>query len=314
MYRYALSRLAQAVPVLILVSLISFALIHIIPGDAAVVIAGPDATRQQVEVVRAQLGLDRPLPVQFTQWYGRVLSGDLGQSFMLGRPVAQAIRERLPVTVLLTIYSLALTIPFGLLAGITAARWHNRWLDPAVMTVALVGISLPSFWLSIMGIVLFSVTLGWLPATGYVPFTEDWLASLRSLTLPAFSLAVFQIAFLARMTRATMLDVLRQDYIRTARAEGVAEWKILWRHALMNTMTAVLTVIGISFAYSLAGAVVIEQVFALPGVGQLVVDAILRRDYPVVQGALLVVACMLVLVNLGVDLLYGVIDPRVRHG
>lgn len=313
MLRYTLRRLAQAVPVLLLVSLVSFALIHIIPGDAAVVIAGPDATRAQVEVIRTELGLDRPLVIQFGHWYDRVLHGDLGQSFMLGRPVAQAIAERLPVTVLLTLYALAITVPLGLLAGIIAARNHNRWLDPAVMTIALVGISLPSFWLSIMGIMLFSVWLGWLPATGYVPLSQDWLGCLRSLTLPAFSLAVFQIAFLARMTRATMLEVLRQDFIRTARAEGVAEWKILLRHALKNTMTAVLTVIGISFAYSLAGAVVIEQVFALPGVGQLVVDAILRRDYPVVQGALLVVASMLVLVNLAVDLLYGVLDPRVRH-
>jgi peptide/nickel transport system permease protein len=313
MLRYAVRRLAQAVPVLVLVSLISFALIHIIPGDAAVVIAGPDATRAQVAVIRTELGLDRPLAVQFGHWYGRVLHGDLGRSFMLGRPVAQAIAERLPVTVLLTLYALAITVPLGLLAGIVAARYHNRWADPAVMTIALVGISLPSFWLSIMGIVLFSVTLGWLPATGYVPLAQDWVGCLRSLTLPAVSLAVFQIAFLARMTRAVMLDVLRQDFIRTARAAGVAEWKILLKHVLKNTMTAVLTVIGISFAYSLAGAVVIEQVFALPGVGQLVVDAILRRDYPVVQGALLVVACMLVLVNLVIDLLYGVLDPRVRH-
>jgi peptide/nickel transport system permease protein len=313
MLRYAVRRLAQAVPVLVLVSLISFALIHIIPGDAAVVIAGPDATRAQVAVIRTELGLDRPLAVQFGHWYGRVLHGDLGRSFMLGRPVAQAIAERLPVTVLLTLYALAITVPLGLLAGIVAARYHNRWADPAVMTIALVGISLPSFWLSIMCIVLFSVTLGWLPATGYVPLAQDWVGCLRSLTLPAVSLAVFQIAFLARMTRAVMLDVLRQDFIRTARAAGVAEWKILLKHVLKNTMTAVLTVIGISFAYSLAGAVVIEQVFALPGVGQLVVDAILRRDYPVVQGALLVVACMLVLVNLVIDLLYGVLDPRVRH-
>lgn len=314
MLAYALRRLAQAIPVLVLVSLVSFALIHIIPGDAAVVIAGPDATRAQVEAVRTDLGLDRPLTVQLERWYGNVLRGDLGQSFMLGRPVAQAILERLPVTVLLTLYALAITLPLGLLAGIVAASYHNRWIDPAVMSIALVGVSLPGFWLSIMGIVLFSVTLGWLPATGYVPLTQDWIGCLRSLTLPAVSLAVFQIAFLARMTRATMLEVLRQDFIRTARAEGVSEWKIRLKHALKNTMTSVLTVIGITFAYSLAGAVVIEQVFALPGVGQLVVNAILRRDYPVVQGALLVVACMLVLINLAIDLLYGVLDPRIRHG
>jgi peptide/nickel transport system permease protein len=313
MLAYTLRRLSHALPVLLVVSLITFALIHIVPGDAAQVIAGPDATRAQVQGIRAALGLDRPLYVQLGLWYWRVLHGDLGDSYMLGRSVVQAIRERVPVTVLLSLYALAITLPLGLLAGIVAATHHNRWLDATVMTVALLGVSVPGFWLSIMGIVLFSVSLGWLPATGYVPPQESLLECLRSLTLPAVSLAVFQIGFLARMTRATMLEVLRQDFIRTARAEGVAEWKILAKHALKNIMTPLLTAMGIILAVVLAGAVVIEQIFALPGLGRLVVEGILRRDYPVIQGSLLVVAGALVLINLAIDLLYGVLDPRVRY-
>jgi peptide/nickel transport system permease protein len=314
MLAYALRRLSHALPVLLVVSLITFALIHIVPGDAAQVIAGPDATRAQVEGIRAALGLDRPLYVQLGLWYWRVLHGDLGDSYMLGRSVVQAIGERVPVTVLLSLYSLAITLPLGLLAGIVAATNHNRWLDAAVMTVALLGVSVPGFWLSIMGIVLFSVSLGWLPATGYVPPHDGVLECLRSLTLPAVSLAVFQIGFLARMVRATMLEVLRQDFIRTARAEGIAEWKILAKHALKNIMTPILTAMGIILAVVLAGAVVVEQIFALPGLGRLVVEGILRRDYPVIQGSLLVVAGTLVLVNLAIDLLYGVLDPRVHYG
>jgi peptide/nickel transport system permease protein len=313
MLAYTLRRLSHAVPVLVVVSLITFALIHIVPGDAAQVMAGPDATRAQVEGLRTALGLDRPLYVQLGLWYWRMLHGDLGDSYMLGRSVVQAIGERVPVTALLSLYALAITLPLGLLAGIVAATHHKHWLDSTVMTVALLGVSVPGFWLSIMGIVLFSVGLGWLPATGYVPPQQSLLACLRSLTLPAVSLAVFQIGFLARMVRATMLEVLRQDFIRTARAEGVAEWKILAKHALKNIMTPILTVIGIILGVVLAGAVVIEQIFALPGLGLLVVEGILRRDYPVIQGSLLVVAGTLVLINLAIDLMYGVLDPRVRY-
>lgn len=313
MLRFTLHRLGSTLPVLLVVSLVTFALIHIVPGDAAQVIAGPDATRTQIETVRGVLGLDRPLPTQLAFWYWRLLHGDLGQSYMLGRSVLQAIAERVPVTLLLSLYALLLTLPAGLLAGVVAATHRNRWIDSTVMTAAMLGVSIPGFWLSIMGVLLFSVTLGWLPATGYVPLRDSPWECLRSLTLPAFALAFFQIGLLARMTRATMLDVLRQDYIRTARAGGIAEWKILGKHALRNVMTPVLTVIGIILGVSLAGAVVIEQVFALPGLGRLIVEGILRRDYPVIQGTLLVVASSLVLVNLGIDLLYGVLDPRVRY-
>jgi peptide/nickel transport system permease protein len=232
MLEVILRRLISTVPVLIGVSLITFGLIHIIPGDAATVIAGPDATSDQVESLRELLGLNQPLHVQMGVWYMNLFQGDLGNSFMLGRSVLQAIQERLPTTLLLTAYSIVITMPLGIAAGLVAAYRHNTWVDTAVMSIALLGVSVPSFWLSIMGILVFSVMLGWLPSSGYVPPSEGILACLQSLTLPAVSLAVFQIGLLARMTRATTLEVLRQDFIRTARAKGVAEWKTVAKHAL----------------------------------------------------------------------------------
>jgi peptide/nickel transport system permease protein len=313
MWAYTARRLLGAIPVLVLVGLATFGLIHIIPGDPAYVIAGPDATMDQVRAIRVNLGLDRPLHEQLVLWVGNVLRGELGQSFMLGRSVAQAITERAPVTAILTVYSLALTIPLGILAGLVAAYRHNRWLDTSVMAIALLGVSLPTFWFSIMAVLLFSVHLGWLPSGGYVPLSESVLGCLRSLTLPAISLAVFQIGLLARMTRATTLEVLRQDYVRTARAKGAAEWVVVGRHAFANVMIPVVTVIGILVSVALSGVVVIEQVFSLPGVGRLVVLGILRRDYPVIQGSLLVVAFLMVVINLVVDLLYAYLDPRVKH-
>lgn len=312
MFDVIVRRIFSAIPVLLGVSLVTFGLIHVIPGDAAVVIAGPDASSDQVEAIRVLLGLDKPLHVQLGLWFWNLFQGDLGDSFMLGRSVAQAIQERLPTTLLLTTYSILLTIPFGITAGLIAAYRQNSWADTFVMTIALVGVSVPSFWLSVMAILLFSVTLGWFPTSGYIPPSEDFLGCLRSLTLPAVSLAVFQIGLLARMTRATTLEVLRQDYVRTARAKGVSEWRAVGKHALANVMIPVVTVIGLLVSVALAGAVVIEQIFVLPGLGQLVVQGILRRDYPVIQGSLLTVAVLLVLINLIVDLLYAYLDPRLR--
>lgn len=313
MWAYTSRRLASAVPVLLLVSLAAFGLIHIIPGDAAHVIAGPDATVDQIESIRQSLGLDRPLLDQLVLWLTNALQGDLGQSYMLGRSVTQAIAERVPVTLYLTIYSLILTVPIGVVAGLVAAYNHNRWLDTSVMGMALLGVSLPTFWLSIMAVLLFSVDLGWLPSGGYVPPGESLLGCIRSLTLPAISLSVFQIGLLARMTRATTLEVLRHDYVRTARAKGVAEWRVVGRHAFANVLIPVVTVIGIIVNVALSGTVVIEQIFSLPGIGRLVVQGILRRDYPVIQGSLLAVALLMVVINLVVDLLYAYLDPRVKN-
>jgi peptide/nickel transport system permease protein len=313
MLAFAARRLLGAIPVLILVSLVAFGLIHIIPGDAAYVIAGPDATIDQIAAIRTSLGLDRPLIEQLLLWFSNLLQGDLGTSYMLGRSVSRAIAERFPVTLMLTLYSLAITVPLGILAGLVAAYRHNRWADTAVMTFALLGVSVPTFWLSIMAILLFSVQLGWLPSGGYVPPSESVLGCLRSLTLPALALAVFQIGLLARMTRATTLEVLRQDYVRTARAKGVAERTVVGKHAFANVLIPVVTVIGIIVNVALSGTVIIEEIFSLPGLGRLVVQGILRRDYPVIQGSLLAVALLMVMVNLLVDLLYAYLDPRVKH-
>ncbi|MCY0150182.1 ABC transporter permease [Hoeflea sp. G2-23] len=313
MLEVILRRVISIIPVLFGVSLITFGLIHIIPGDPAIVIAGPDASADQVQSIRELLELDRPLHIQMGAWYMNLFQGDLGNSFMLGRSVVQAVQERLPTTLLLTTYSIIISMPIGIAAGLLAAYRQNTWVDTTVMTVALLGVSVPSFWLSIMGILVFSVALGWLPSSGYVPPSEGIIACLRSLTLPAISLAVLQIGLLARMTRATTLEVLRQDFIRTARAKGVSEWKTVGRHALSNVMIPIVTVVGLLVNIAIAGAVVIEQIFVLPGVGQLVVQGILRRDYPVIQGSILAVAVLLVLINLVVDLLYAYLDPRLRN-
>src|SRR5262245_20278095 len=285
---------------------------HIIPGDAATVIAGDYATKSQIEHVRNLLGLVQPLHVQLGAWLWRILHGDFGQSFMLGRGVLQAIGERLPTTILLSTYSMLLTMPLGIAAGLVAAYWRKTWIDTAVMSTALVGVSLPGFWLSVLAVMLFAVKLGWFPTSGYVAPSEDLFRSLRSLTLPAVCLSVIQIGLLARMTRATALEVLGQDYIRTARAKGLSEWATVSKHCFANTMIPVVTVIGLLVNVSFAGAVVIEQIFVLPGVGQLVVQAILRRDYPVIQGSILVVSVLLVAVNLLVDISYAYLDPRLR--
>jgi peptide/nickel transport system permease protein len=277
------------------------------------VLAGADARQEEIALVRQQLGLDRPWPVRLGTWYWRLLHGDLGESFTLGRSVATAIAERAPVTGGLTLYALVLTLVIGVGTGTLAAMRYRTWLDGVCMAAALLGVSLPNFWLGIMFIFLFAVQLGWLPSGGYVPFTESPAGWLRHLTLPAISLAVLQMGLLARITRSSMLEVLGQDYIRTARAVGASERRIVFRHAMRNVLVPVLTVAGIAVSLMLAGTVVIETVYSVPGIGRLVVAGIARRDYPVIQATLLLIAVICLLVNLLVDLLYAVIDPRVRR-
>jgi peptide/nickel transport system permease protein len=232
---------------------------------------------------------------------------------LLRRSVTSAIAERLPVTLSLTALALALAVVIGVATGILAAMRVNTWVDQATMTVALAGLSLPDFWLGLVMIYLFAVQLGWLPTGGYVPLTEDPVAWLRSMAMPALALALTQIGLLARMTRASMLDVLRQDFMRTARAKGLPNRIVIFKHALANVMIPVITVIGLSVGILLGGAIVIEQVFSIPGVGRLIIGGILRRDFPVIQGGLLLTATVFVLVNLAVDVLYAVVDPRVRY-
>ncbi len=307
-------QLAQAVPVLLIVAVLTFFLMHLLPGDPAVVIAGPEASREAVAQIRRQLGLDLPLHQQLAVWFGHLARGDLGRSLLLNQPVTEAVLERLPVTLSLALVSFALTLPLGIAAGVAAACFRNTWFDSAVMLLALLGVSLPGFWVAILSIILFSVTLGWLPSSGYVPIGQGVWPWFAALLQPAFILALFQIGFLARITRSAMLDVLDQDYIRTARAKGVSEWKTIAKHAFRNTLIPVVTVCGIIVSLLIGGSVVIEQVFALPGIGRLIVQAIINRDYPVVQGTLLLLGSVFVLLNLTIDVLYTFVDPRVRYG
>ncbi|WP_291296623.1 ABC transporter permease [Elioraea sp.] len=314
MLRYTLGRLASAIPVLFVVSLVSFAIIALVPGDMASEMAGPSATAEELQRLRVQLGLDKPILQRMLEWYGALLRGDLGESVLLRRSVTEAILERLPVTLGLTFLALFFSIIFGVLAGMVAAVRPNSWTDQGVMALALIGLSLPDFWLGLVFIWAFAVQLGWLPTGGYVPFGENPIGWLRSMAMPATALALTQMGLLARMTRASMLDVLRQDYVRTARAKGLPGWVVVFRHAGANVLVPIITVAGVSVGILLGGAVVIEQVFSLPGVGRLIIGAIQRRDYPVIQGGLLLTATIFVLVNLAVDLLYAAVDPRVRYG
>ncbi|BBK44486.1 ABC di/oligopeptide transporter inner membrane subunit [Allostella vacuolata] len=313
MGEFILRRLLAAIPVLLIVTLIAASIMQLVPGDPAAVIAGQGASDAEVAQVRAQLGLDRSFVVRLGEWYVGLARGDLGHSLMLNRSVGQAILERVPVTLALSGVALLLTVLIGVPAGVLAALRPNSWVDQLVLTMALIGVSVPNFWLSLMLIVLFGVIVDWLPTGGYVPFAEDPVEWARSLVLPSISLALLQIGLLARITRATMLEVLRNDYVRTARAKGLPRRMVVAKHALKNVMIPVVTVIGISFGLLLSGSVVIETVYSIPGMGRLLATAIFSRDYPVIQGGLLVTAATLVLLNLVVDLLYAALDPRVTY-
>ena len=312
MTRYLLGRLLSAVPVLFVVSLVTFLLMWLVPGDISAEIGGTDATPADLAAIRERLGLDRPIWERALNWYGALFRGDLGYSYLLNRPVADAVLERLPVTLSLAALSLTLATAIGMLLGILAAVRHNTLVDQGAMVTALIGLSIPDFWFGIVLIILFGVWLGWLPTGGFVPLLEDPAGWAASMALPAFTLAVTQMGVIARMTRSSMLDVLGQDYIRTARAKGMGWSTVIFRHALRNAMIPIVTVVGVITGVVLSGAVVIETVFSLPGVGRLIIGAIQRRDFPVIQGGLLITACVFVFVNIVVDLLYGWFDPRVR--
>ena len=310
---YLVRRLVAVLPVMAVVATVVFLLIHLIPGDPVSVMLGPDATPTQIEATRQALGLNRPLWEQLVGFYGRVLTGDLGQSYFLDRPVSRALWERAEPTLVLMVCALVVAVAIGVPSGtIAAARRGSAW-DRGLMTVSLLGVCIPGFWLSLNFIYFFAVRLGWLPAAGYVSILSDPVAALRYMVLPAFSLGFSQSALIARISRSCMLEVLQQDYIRTARAKGLSQGVVTWVHAFRNALVPVVTVIGITTAVLIGGAVVTEIVFNIPGLGRLIISAILRRDYPVVQGVVLVIAAAYVLINLGVDLLYALIDPRIRY-
>ncbi|RYE08665.1 MAG: ABC transporter permease [Hyphomicrobiales bacterium] len=305
-------RLLSAIPVLFVVSLMTFVIMWLVPGDVSAEIGGTDATPEQIQQIREQLGIDKPLLERAVSWYGNLLRGDLGHSYLLNRSVVDAVLERLPVTLSLAGLALVLATIMGTLLGIVAAVRHNSWLDQGSMVAALVGLSIPDFWFGLVLIILFGVTLGWLPTGGFVPITEDFIGWVRYMTLPALTLAFTQMGVIARMTRSSMLDVLDQDFVRTARAKGMRRGTVIFKHALRNALVPIVTVVGVTAGVLLSGAVVIETVFSLPGVGRLIVGSIQRRDFPVIQGGLLVTASIFVFVNIVVDMLYGWLDPRVR--
>jgi peptide/nickel transport system permease protein len=307
-------RLTTLLPVLAVVGLTVFVLMHLVPGDPAAVMAGPDATVARVEELRREMGLDRPLAAQLGRWLASVVRGDLGDSYFLQEPVAVSIGKRLEPTGLLTLYALLVACAIGVPAGIAAALLRNSWVDRLAMATALAGVSIPGFWLGILLILLFAVRLHLLPAAGYVPFLSSPFDNARYLLMPAFSLGVAQAGFLARIVRSSMLDILREDYVRTARAKGVHERLVLVRHVFRNALIPVLTSLGLAAGVLLGGAVVTETVFNVPGVGRLIVQSVLRRDFPVIQGAVLFLATVYVLVNLAVDIAYLLADPRIRHG
>jgi len=313
MARLTLMKLLQAVPVILIVSVLAFLLMSLLPGDPAVVIAGDQASPEAIEQVRRNLGLDRPFIEQLGIWFLHLAQGQFGSSLMLNQTVLSAMGERLPVTLSLAGLSIAITLPIGILVGSLAAYFRQTWVDSLIMGVALLGVSIPGFWIAILSVMVFSVFLGWLPSSGYVPLGQDPMLWLQSLVLPAIMLSLFQIGFLARMTRSAMLDVLSQDFIRTARSKGLSEWTTVGKHAFRNALILVITTMGILLSTALGGSVVIEQVFALPGIGRLVVQGILARDYPLVQGVMLIYGFVFVAINLAVDLLYTVADPRVRY-
>ncbi len=313
MLAYLIRRLLYLIPVMLIVVTFVFFMVHMIPGDPAAVMAGAEAEKEQIDSMRRYLGLDRPLYEQYGRFVLRLLGGDLGNSIFIDRPVSSIIAERLEPTMVLTFLALVVAVIIGIPAGVIAGVMPNTWSDKATMVVAMLGISMPSFWLGLNLIYLFSLKLKLFPPGNYVSFSESPLQCIHYMLLPSFSLGFASAALVARILRSCMIEVLTQDYIRTARAKGLAERVVVYIHALRNAMVPTLTVIGISVAIHLGGAVVTETVFNLPGVGRLVVTSILRRDYPVIQGVVLFTAVIYVLVNLAVDMLYCLIDPRIRY-
>lgn len=312
MSTYLIRRIAQTLPVLILASIVVFVFIRLVPGDPALILAGPDARPDTVAAIREQMGLNQSLPQQYFIWIGHVLQGDLGRSFISRLPIAQLIAKAMPATIQLALVALALAVLIGIPSGIISAVWRGRPIDWLITSINGLVLAIPNFWIAILLILAFSVRLRWLPPGGRIEFGEDPGAAWRSLVLPALTLFPGISAALSRFTRASMLEVLNEDYVRTARAKGLSPIKVISGHALRNALIPVITILGIQFGRLMGGAVIIENVFAWPGVGRLILQGVLNRDYAVVQGALLMLVCIFITVNLVVDLLYGVCDPRVR--
>ena len=313
MVQFLLKRLGGALVVLAIVAVLVFLLTRLASGDPVALLLGDQATAADIAAARVQYGLDKPLTTQFVLWIGQVLQGNLGQSLFLQMPVTHALLERAEPTLFLALFAVSIAALIGVPCGMAAAVWRGSWADQIVSTVAMLGASIPSFWFGLILIQIFAVHLGWFPASGYGDPDASFLDRIQHLLLPAIVLGVLNSALVIRFTRASVLDILGEDYVRTARAKGLAEGVVLIKHVLRNALVPIVTVLGLTLALMIGGTVVTETVFNLPGVGNLVVRAVLRRDYPVIQGVILLFSFMYVLVNLLVDMLYTVFDPRIRY-
>lgn len=312
MWSYALKRAGATLVTLWAASVVVFAFIHAIPGDPIYVLLGDTATPDQIDRLRHELGLDEPIVVQYLQWAGHALRGDLGQSIFFRAPVTSVIADGAETSILLASMTMIWVVLIGVPIGTIAAVRHGTWLDQGLSGVAMFFASVPTFWVGLYLILIFAATLGWLPSSGYPSIFEGGPANLRYLLLPSLTLAAPNAALILRLTRASMLDVAREDYVRTARAKGIRPWQVVRRHILRNALLTVVSAFGFTFAALMSEAVVTETVFALPGIGRLVVQSILRRDYPVIQGIILVIVVLYLLINLLVDLAYRFLDPRVE--
>jgi peptide/nickel transport system permease protein len=310
--RYLLTRLGQGIVTLFLASIVVFAGVRALPGDPALAMAGEEADPETVTALRAQLGLDESIVVQYLRFLGNALSGNLGDSVRTGTPVTELIAATLPVTAWLSLYAIVIAVVFGMAAGALAAVWQGRWPDLAVGGLSLLSLSVPNFWLGLLAIIYLAVGLGWFPASGYVAVTEEPLRALWHLTLPALILGTGLAAIVMRQTRSSMIDALAADYVRTARAKGSSRTTVIVRYGMRNSLIVVVTIVGLQLGGLISGAVVTERIFGLPGFGKLTLDSVFTRDYPVIQGVVLVVTLAYILINLAVDVLYSVIDPRIR--
>ena len=313
MLRFIIKRILATIPVMAIVALFVFSLLYVAPGDPAAIIAGDQATPADLDRIRQSLGLDRPFLVRFGEWFWRMLQGDLGASIFSGSPVVTIIRQRVEPTISLMLLTLTFAVATAVPMGVLAAWKAGTWVDRLFMSFAVLGFSVPAFVVGYLLAYVFALQLDWLPVQGYTPIARGFWPWFENLILPSITLGFVYIALIARITRASMLEVLQQDYIRTARSKGLAQPSILFVHALKNAAVPIVTVIGIGVALLIGGAVVTESVFVIPGLGRLTVEAILRRDYPVIQGIVLLFSFTYVLVNLLIDLLYTVLDPRIRY-
>ncbi|HTK07941.1 MAG TPA: ABC transporter permease [Ktedonobacteraceae bacterium] len=314
MLSYIFRRLIfDMIPTLVIVAIVSFALIHLTPGDPAVLMLGDTATPAQIAALHAQLGLNDPLPLQFWFWVVRVMHGDLGQSIFLHESVVQGIADHLPVTLELTLFSTLITVLLGISSGIISAIFRGTILDKAMMALALLGLSIPEFYLGLLMALVIGVKLQWLPVAGYTSFMDDPVANLQSMIMPALALGLGQAAFVSRITRSSMLEVKGLDFIRTARAKGTPGGRVILVHMLRNAMVPIVSTTAVVISILMGGATISETIFGIPGMGQLIISAVQNRDYPLLQGAVLVVVVVYVFINLAVDVVYALVDPRVRY-